>query len=250
MSPQWFPRDLSEIKPGSFSQSSRFQAPQRGKEMEDPNYRYVKRLLKGRERDPELEMLMTGKGYVPRSTMKREESTASEFEISSGLLQDMSVEEEGDAAALKEALRAAARDHAAEAKSGIKPAAAHKIYAWRAMLDERERRAKDFECSSLPSSAFKPDQINRLLDNLYYRSSKETGSLYKRDGFWQKPRLGPNITRDKNGLRILENLEPEAGPVRPLKSQDKEYYYQWPEVDSNTGYSLRERVTAPREDHY
>ena len=41
----------------------------------------------------------------------------------------MSVEEEGDAAALKEALRAAARDHAAEAKSGMKPAAAHKVSA-------------------------------------------------------------------------------------------------------------------------
>ena len=61
-------------------------------------------------------------------------------------------------------------------------------------------------------------------------------------GYWRLPQLGPAITRDRWGLRILSNLEPgeEMGQGGPGKLQrtNQPYHYSWPYTDNNTGESV------------
>ncbi|XP_023338433.1 uncharacterized protein LOC111709078 [Eurytemora carolleeae] len=232
----WIPRDLSEIKPSSFSKSSRFPKREKSEAEVDPYYRFVKKLLKPRERDLELSPLMTGKDYTPRI----KESGLLRYETSDkgcGLIESLDLNSITNCSDLKKALRNAAREQNQEMRSGIKPGSAHKVYAWRDLLEEREEISKQFNSEPREASSLLPDKSNRLID-IYHRDRKEKGGIHFMNGYWQIPRLGPKVYRDKWGLKIIDNLEPEPAPYKSLKKEDKEYHYQWPLTDADTGPSI------------
>lgn len=233
--PVWVPRDLSEIKPGSFKQSLHIPSTD-SPGCTDPNYRFVKRLLHPRERDPELTRLMTGEDYVPRRHKEREPATA---HVSAAMGQALIKDFLGcqDLDELRRDLRSAARREHEEMRSGIKPASAHKLYAWRDLLEEREPLSGRYTTQPVPSSVYLPDPSSRLI-SIYHRDTAERGKLHHTNGYWQINQPGPQIYRDKWGLKILNNLEPEREVERRTLVEEKDYHYQWPLTDPDTGHSV------------
>jgi len=236
--PVWIPRDLSEIKPGSFSQSSKYPKHQTSQAETDPNYRFIKRLVTPRERDKELEVLMTGCDYIPKYKKRVPELDCSD--TGSALIQSLPEKEMANAKAgdIKAALRRVAQENSQEMRSGMRPAAAYKVYAWRDILDDREEKSKRYACQPQPSSNFLPDETNQLV-SIYHRDLKDRGGVYHLNGYWQIPRVGPSVYRDKWGLKIIDNLEPERPEINKTSTKEDGYYYQWPLVDSDTGHSIQ-----------
>ena len=117
-----------------------------------------------------------------------------------------------DVAGLKKELREAARLETDEVKSRIKPNSAHKVYAWRGLLEEKELKSHSFSCIQVPSEVYLPDKTNQMI-KVYHKSHENAGKVrnvsktqknnqvkfchLKVNGYWQIPKLGPSMTRDK-----------------------------------------------------
>ena len=68
-----------------------------------------------------------------------------------------------DLAGLKKDLKEAAKKETEELKSKIKPNSAHKVYAWRHLLEEKESKSQAVSCVPVPSEVYLPDKTNQLL---------------------------------------------------------------------------------------
>jgi hypothetical protein len=147
-----------------------------------------------------------------------------------------------DVAGLRKELREAARKETEEVKSKIKPNSAYKVYAWRGLLEEKESKSHSFSCTQVPSEVYLPDKTNQMLQ-VYHKPRADEGKVRKVNGVWKIPRLGPSMTRDKYGLRILDNLELESEMPRSRRTaKDTVYHYCWPLTDTNTGESVKDWV--------
>lgn len=81
-------------------------------------------------------------------------------------------------------------------RSRVKPNSAHKVYAWRDLLEEREHKSQGYSCTKVPSAVFLPDKTEHLL-TLFHREHQTEGNLKRINGYWQVPRLGAPPTRDR-----------------------------------------------------
>jgi len=256
--PGWIMKDLSEIKPSSFSVMRSLEneydslrvADLKKKASTDPMFKYVKRLLpKPREptfvsnrTKPDLEE--SYKNPKPRGLYY--ETSDKGHSLMNNYLQDLSKERVSalstDVATLKKDLRDAAKKESEEVKSRMNPNSAHKVYAWRGLLEEREPKSHSFSCVQVPSEVYLPDKTKQMI-SVYHRNHDNHGKVRNVNGYWQIPKLGPTMTRDRNGLRILDNLEMENDIKHSKKSaKDTEYHYCWPLTDTNTGDSIQSWV--------
>jgi len=251
--PGWVMRDISEIKQGSFgSRKSRETTYDPLKEMaaSDPKYKYYKRLMpKPRER----QFQSTSKRSELEENYRNPRPRGLDYETSDKghslmqkYLQDLPREKvtslSTDLAGLKKDLKEAAKKETEELKSKIKPNSAHKVYAWRHLLEEKESKSQAVSCVPVPSEVYLPDKTNQLL-TVFHKEHITDGKVRNRGGYWQIPRLGPLMTRDKNGLKILDNLEMEEDlPVSKRTNRETEYHYCWPLTDPNTGDSIQSWV--------
>jgi len=256
--PGWVMHDISEIKPGSFTALRSMEAEYdtlrvedvRSKATTDPMYKYVKRLLP-KPREPKVtskrerpDLEENYKNPKPRGL--KYETSDKGHSLMQKYIQDLAPERltqlSTDTASLKKELREAARKETEEMKSKIKPTAAHKVYAWRDLLEEKEPKSHSFSYTQVPSEVFLPDQTKQML-NVYHKDHENVGKVKRMNGYWQIPRLGPPVTRDRYGLRILTNLELEEDlPTSKRTAKVKEYHYSWPLVDTNTGDSIQDWV--------
>jgi len=256
--PGWVMHDLSEIKPGSFSALRSIENQYDSLRVEDvkqkattdPMFKYYKRLLpkqreaafQGSYKRPELEENYRN----PRPRGLDYETSDKGHSLMQNYLKDLPKEKvtalSTDVAGLKKDLREAAKKATEEVRSKIKPNSAHKVYAWRGLLEEKEWKSNSYSCVQVPSEVFLPDKTSQML-SVYHREHKEDGKVRKVDGVWQVPHLGPSITRDRYGLRILDNLEMESDtPQSRRTAKNTEYHYCWPLTDSNTGDSVQDWV--------
>ena len=61
-------------------------------------------------------------------------------------------------------------------RSRMKPNSAHKVYAWRDLLEERELKSQNYSCTKLPSEVFLPDKTAHLL-TLFHKEHQEQGKV-------------------------------------------------------------------------
>jgi len=256
--PGWIMHDLSEIKPGSFSalrsMESQYDSLKvddvKKKASTDPMAKYYKRYLpKQREsvclsnhKRPDIEENYRN----PKPRGLDYETSDKGHSLMQKYLQDLPPERvtqlSTDVAGLKKELREAARLETDEVKSRIKPNSAHKVYAWRGLLEEKELKSHSFSCIQVPSEVYLPDKTNQMI-KVYHKSHENAGKVRNVNGYWQIPKLGPSMTRDKYGLRILDNLEMESEiPQSRRTGRDTEYHYCWPLTDTNTGDSIQSWV--------
>jgi len=254
--PGWVARDLSEIKPGGFSAmrslENQFDSLRKDdvklNATTDPMHKYYKRLLpKPRETEvfsrtqrPEREENYrnpTPKG-LRYDTSDRGLSLMENY--LKELPRDRIVNLSSDVASLKKELRQAAIRETDEVKSKVKPNSAHKVYAWRDLLEEREPKSRVYSCTKVPSEVYLPDKTSQLV-TLYHKEHSNEGKIKRMNGYWQIPKIGPTPTRDRYGLRILNNLELECDTIDAQKKStlSKDYHYTWPFTDSNTGDSVQ-----------
>ena len=58
----------------------------------------------------------------------------------------------------------------------MKPNCAHKVYAWRDLLEERELKSQNYSCTKLPSEVFMPDKTGHLL-TLFHKEHQSQGKV-------------------------------------------------------------------------
>jgi len=256
--PGWIMHDLSEIKPGNFTafRSMEKEYDSRVEDIKqkattDPMYKYYKRFLpKQREaafqrsyKRPELEENYRN----PRPRGLDYETSDKGHSLMQNYLKDLPKDKvtalSTDVAGLKKELREVAMKETEEVRSKIKPNSAHKVYAWRGLLEEKESKSNSYSCIQVPSEVYLPDKTGQMI-SVYHRQHREDGKVRKVNGVWQVPHLGPSITRDRYGLRILDNLELESETLDTRRRAGKtaEYHYSWPLTDSNTGDSVKDWV--------
>merc|ERR1711953_205676 len=252
--PGWVARDISEIKPGAFQAmrslenqyDSLRQEDVRDKATTDPMHKYYKRLLP-KPRDPEYR----GKYQRPEreEDYRNPKPRGLKYETSDrglALVENfMKQRNPGstDLSQLKTQFREEALRESDQVRSRIKPNSAHKVYAWRDLLEERELKSQNYSCTKLPSEVFMPDKTKHLL-TLFHKDHQAQGKVKRMNGYWQVPRLGPTPTRDRYGLKILNNLQLES--QTEVKAQTckgtKDYHYSWPYTDTNAGESIKDWV--------
>jgi len=225
----------------------------RSKASTDPMYKYYKRLLPkpreseyyGKVQRPELEENYRN----PKPKGSAYETSDRGLALIEGCLRGLPRERltniSSDVGSLKTELRAAARRETDEVKSRLKPNSAHKVYAWRDLLEEREQKSAAYKSTKVPSEVFLPDKTDQLVTLFHKEHTADTARLRRMNGYWQIPKLGKTPTRDRYGLRILNNLELDteidlkgAGGAKT----GKDYHYSWPYVDQNTGDSIKSWV--------
>ena len=83
-----------------------------------------------------------------------------------------------DVAGLKKELREVARKETEEVRSKIKPNSAHKVYAWRGLLEEKESKSNSYSCIQVPSEVYLPDKTEQMV-SVYHRQHREDGKVRK-----------------------------------------------------------------------
>ena len=78
-----------------------------------------------------------------------------------------------DVAGLKKELREAARKENEEVKSKMNPNSAHKVYAWRGLLEEKAPKSHSVSCVQVPSEVYLPDKTSHML-KVYHKSRNNT----------------------------------------------------------------------------
>lgn len=252
--PGWLMKDLSEIKPSSFREMQKLERElgygefgdleKKVPQANDPLYKYVKHNLLPKPRDPKTSVKFGSRLGDREENYRRPKPRGITWETDDkglSLLQELpSGAVKGDMVQLKRELKEAARKEADLARSQMLPQSAHKVYAWRGLLEDRDTLSLKYSCQTTPTSSFLPDTSHRRLD-IYQRPHREKSSLHINRSLncWSVPHLGPNIYRDKYGMKIIPNLDPGAGlETRGRKTKDTEYHYCWPFVDNNTGDSI------------
>merc|ERR1712083_716865 len=209
----------------------------REKATTDPMYRYIKRLLpkpreleyRGKYHRPEREEDYRN----PKPRGLKYETSDKGLTLVENFIKSIPPERQhvisSDPSKLRTELREAALKESQQVRSHVRPNSAHKVYAWRDLLEERELKSQSYSCTKVPSEVFLPDKTKHLL-TLFHKNHQTEGRVKRMNGYWQVPRLGPTPTRDRYGLRILDNLELES--QTDVKCQTytgtKDYHYSWP----------------------
>jgi len=256
--PGWVGRPLSEIKPGCFKEMKKLERELQGvieeetvgeKILRDPMEKYI-RGLRRRNREFRSE---------ERGTMRNDKQTErmQDYRMRRGLgdngvslltscLKDIPREEmttmKNDPERLRHLIKEAARQEEEKMRSKIKPNSAKKLYAWSSLLDERDVKSKKYSCQPIPSEKFMPDSTSQMI-KVYHRNHGNLGKVHLIDDYWQIPRVGPPVYRDRYGMQILRNLEMEENLMVARKTDsNNDYYYDWPLVDKDSGVSVQSFV--------
>jgi len=259
--PGWTLKPLTEIKPSSFGKMKQLEKEyghgdygdleKKIPNANDPLFKYVKNHLLPKPRESR------SPGFPRRTRNDLEDQWRSpralgmDYETNDKglsllrhcldeLPQDRKATIAGDMGELKRELREKARRESELAKSKMQPNSAHKVYAWRGLLEDRETLSSKYSCQTTPSELFMPENPQRRLD-IFVRPHTTDSKIHldRNLNCWSLSKLGPPVYRDNHGLKIIPNLDPEVSiePKGKL-ARETDYHYSWPFVDPNSGESI------------